>query len=295
MPRPRDRSPDSWIVATAHAFPSSDAGQWLPRSCRGTWAALPTHSGATVPASATSLRASPASLAPGPRPLRDSLSPPSGGAGHRRPGDADERAAARGIHIDHDRTAGTPAPARLAASTVSGGPTRAMRPAVEQQQAITHLGREIRDRGRRAAPSCPLGVHLPQQRRGLQPDSEGRGARSARRAPGAAAAGRARAPASLAGARRPRAARAAGRRGRSTPVAAMAARRQRTVLVVLEEAAGTVRVAAHQHELLHREGKRARRVLRDHRHLPGQLGVGHRRDRAPVEPDLAAVGASPRG
>src|SRR3989442_1196894 len=44
------RFPDSWIDATAHAFPSPADGNSGSRS-RGTWTALPTHSGATVPAS----------------------------------------------------------------------------------------------------------------------------------------------------------------------------------------------------------------------------------------------------
>src|SRR5256886_674488 len=60
---------------------------------------------------------------------------------------------------------------------------------------------------------------------------------------------------------------------------------------VLEEAARRVRVTAHQHELLDRERKGPRRLLRHHRHLARQRPGREIAHGPSVEPDLAALRA----
>src|SRR5262249_59671814 len=58
---------------------------------------------------------------------------------------------------------------------------------------------------------------------------------------------------------------------------------------VLEEAPWTVRVAAHEHELLDGEWKRSWHLLRHHGHLPRQLPRRQRVDRAPVQANGAPL------
>ena len=64
--------------------------------------------------------------------------------------------------------------------------------------------------------------------------------------------------------------------------------RNRTVGLALEVAIGVVRIASHEHELLDRERKRLRQLLRHHGHVAREHRPGQRRERPSRQKDLAA-------
>src|SRR2546430_3849144 len=269
------RFPDSWIDATAHAFPSPADGNSGSRS-RGTWTALPTHSGATVPASHR-LPSHPERVLTG----TASASPPL-------VRELDDRASARAL-VHRDVTAEHAFQQTLLEAGDGGADSRDLARA-QQQRAVAELGGRVEivrdEQDRHAA----LAVQPPQQRRrlGLVAQVEMRGGLVEHEQP-----------------------RLLGQRPREQRPLALAPRelleRQRSqcerlrrrhgrprggdVGGVLEEAARRVRVTAHQHELFDRERKGPRRLLRHHRHLARQRPGREIAHGPSVEPDLAALRA----
>src|SRR6266850_2546497 len=274
-----DRFPDSWITATAHAFPSPftparNANRDSGSRPRGTWTALPTHSGATVPASHR-LPSHPERMTR----QRPARSPPL-------VGELDDRPSARAL-VHGDPTAEHAFQQPLLEDVDGGADARDLARA-EQQQPIAQLGGQVEivrdEQDRHPA----LAVQSPQQRRRLRlvAQVEMRGGLVEHEEPRLLS-------------QRPREQRALTlaarellerqRRQRQRLGGRHGGARRRGVFRVLEEAARCVRVAAHEHELLDGERKWPRRFLRHHRHLARQLPRSKGAHAPAVEPDLTAL------